>query len=61
MGKYVTLTLSADTKRKAIEARRLPEVNTYLREVERIMDLEFDRVFGTLAAFGSAELPRGIQ
>lgn len=57
MGKFVTLTLSADARRRAIDSRRLTEVNTYLREAERILDAEIERTLFDLSAFGVAEWP----
>ena len=57
MGKYITLTLSADAKRRAEKSRRLTEVTTYLREAERIINQEVERTLIDLMAFGVAEWP----
>jgi hypothetical protein len=57
MGKYVSLTLSADARRKAEKSRRITEVTTYLREAERIIDQEVERSIVDLMAFGVAEWP----
>jgi hypothetical protein len=57
MGKFVTLTLSADAHRKAAELRQLTEVNAYLREAGHIIDKEIERVCMDLMAFGVAEWP----
>jgi len=57
MGKFVTFTLTADAKRRAEKSRRLTEVNTYLREAERIIDQEIERSLVDLMAFGVAEWP----
>jgi hypothetical protein len=56
--KYVTLMLSAEARRKAVEGRRLVEVQTYLREVDRIVNAEIGRAMVDLAAFGACTIPK---
>jgi hypothetical protein len=43
MGELFTLVLDPKVKRAAREARRLTEINAYLRECERIIEAEIKR------------------
>jgi hypothetical protein len=58
MGRFVTLTLSAQAHRAAVESRQLTEVNAYLREAERIMDKEIERAVLDMMTFGVGEWPK---
>jgi hypothetical protein len=55
--RHVSITLSAEARRRAKDARRLVEVETYLREVDRIVNAEIDRCMVDLLAFGACTIP----
>jgi hypothetical protein len=53
MGELFTLVLDPKVKRAAREARRLTEINIYLRECERIIEAELKRSMVNPIAMGN--------